>query len=317
VSPQGRDGIRDLRALLKIAWRHLGLRAITVTTKEFESHGPCLGRKAQRSDRFGVHEELEIPMDKPDLEKLKHYAATTKSSIAFGGSQFIKWDYKTGKFLVGKNNKNITGKKFVADLPDIMGGFQKLEAKKKPEYAVVKILGDVDPIERDELSESDKSTWIDDKDPWTPVTVLPLFDPETRQVFVFPTTYSGRGAAANLIEAFADHSAAHPEEADQLPIVQLCVREYTKNDGNPGYAVAFDIEGWVDRPNAVLHIQPPPLNITATEIPKGTGKAASGIPADKDSLQAESLTTAKAARPKRKIRVEGDKSSDMDSEIPF
>jgi hypothetical protein len=97
--------------------------------------------------------------------------------------------------------------------------------------------------------------------------------------------------------------------------VQLCVREYVKNDGNPGYAVAFDIVGCVDRPNAVLHIQPPPLNITATEIPKGTGKAASGT--DKDSSQAESSATAKAAKPKRKIRVEGDKSSDMDTEIPF
>lgn len=249
-------------------------------------------------------------MDKPDLEKLKRYAATTKSSIAFGGAQFIKWDFKSGKFLVGKNNANITGKKFVADLPDIMGGFQKLEAKKKPEYAVVKILGDVAPIERDELGENDKSTWLDDKDPWTPVTVLPMFDPETRQVFVFPATYSGRGAAANLLEAFADHSAAHPEAADQLPLVQLCVREYTKGDGNPGYAVAFDIDGWIDRPNAVLHIEAPPLTITVEASRADHGKSATA-----DSSKAKSSDD--KAKPKRKITLPGKTDTGMDDVIPF
>jgi hypothetical protein len=290
----GRDGVRDLRALLKIAWRHLGLRAVTVTAKEFG---------AQRSDRFGIHEEQEIQMDKLELEKLKHYAATTKSSIAFGGAQFIKWEYKTGKFLVGKNNANVTGKKFVADLPDIM-----VEAKKKPEYAVVKILGDVAPIERDELGENDKSMWLDDKDPWTPVTVLPLFDPETRQVFVFPATYSARGAVANLLEAFADHSATHPETTDQLPIVQLCVREYTKGDGNPGYAVAFDIDGWIDRPNAVLHIQAPPLTVTVEASKADHGKSATA-----DSSKAKSSDD--KAKPKRKITLPG--KTDMDDIIPF
>jgi hypothetical protein len=35
---QGRDGVRNLRALLKIAWRHFGLRAIDVRESTFDKH---------------------------------------------------------------------------------------------------------------------------------------------------------------------------------------------------------------------------------------------------------------------------------------
>jgi hypothetical protein len=313
LRPESSDGIRGLRRFLKTALRAYGLRCITVTTEQFES-GPCLSRQTRRPDRFGNHQE--IPMDSSDLAKLKRYAATTKSSMAFGGCPFIKWDYKNGKYQVGKNNTDFTGKRLVADLPDILGGFQKLEAKKKPEYVVVRVLGDIDPIERDELGECDKSTWVNDRDPWTAVTVLPLFDPETRQVYVFSATYSARDAAANLLEAFTDHSAAHPEAADQLPLIQLCVREYVRSDGNPGYAVAFDIVDWVERPKAVLHIHPPPLNITATETTKTNGKAASES-AGEDSAESKSLAEDKGvkAKPKRKIAIPG--TTDMDDEIPF
>jgi hypothetical protein len=71
-------------------------------------------------------------MDPTSLAKLKQYAAATQSPTAFGGCAFIKWNYRIGKFFVGKNNTDFTNKKLVADVPNAMDGFQWLEKGKNP-----------------------------------------------------------------------------------------------------------------------------------------------------------------------------------------
>jgi hypothetical protein len=334
LRPIAGDGIRGLRQFLKAALRHYQLRCLSVTeeslpqlviehceTADDEDWGPTLpgyaddgkfyaeigprtGRRTRwRSIRIGTHQQQqETEMNKSDLEKLKNYAASSKSQIAFGGATFIMFDYKTGKVTAGKANVDMVDRKLVADMPDAMGGFRRLESGKKPLHALTRILdATVDPIKRAELGETDESKWIDKRDPWTAITVLPLFDPETRETFVFTAAFGERGAAGNLIEAYVDHIAAHPEAADQLPQIGFYVRTYTRSDGKPGYALQFDIDGWVDRPKAVLHIAPPPLTITTEAGKAGSGKSA------------ESSTDEKAAKP-RKIAVPG---KDMDEDIPF
>jgi hypothetical protein len=302
LRPQFGDGVRGLRQFLKTSLRLYGLRCVGATTEEFEVPSPRPSRRTRCFSRFGKSKEEEsIIMDKNDLEKLKNYAATTRSPLVFGGCAFIKWDYKNGKYLIGKNATDITGKKLVADVGNAMGGFQRLEAGKKPEYALVKVLGTVEPIERAELGDNNPKQWLDaEKDPWVPVTVMPFFDQDTRQVFILVAAYGGRSETGGLIHAFVDQ---HPEAADQLPIVQLGAREYIKSDGSVGYAMQLDIVGWAERPAAVLNVQPPPLMITAEA---GNGKAASESAASPDK---------KAAKPQRKISLPG--KPDMDQEIPF
>jgi hypothetical protein len=249
-------------------------------------------------------------MEKTDLQKLQHYAASSRSYVSFGGATYIKLDYKTGKRTAGKAGTDIAGRKFGADVPDVMAGFQWLETGKKPEYALTRILDrDVAPIERAELSNNDPKRWLDpEKDPWQPVSGLPCFDPETHQNFIFLATYSARDAVADLIQAVVDHAAAHPEDADKLPLVEFCVREYPKNDGTTGYALYFEIDSWIDRPKAVLHINPPSLSITS----RGDSKAAS-----KSAVKSQSKSSSgDEAKPQRKISVPGGKS-DMDDEVPF
>ena len=130
-------------------------------------------------------------MEKSDLEKLKRYASTTRSPLVFGGCPFIQWDWKLGKPLIGK--KDATGRKFVADVPNVMVGFRHLEQGQKPAYALTRLLDPAaDEIQRDELGQTDKAQWIDDKDPWVPCTVMPFFDPETRQVFILVAAYGER-----------------------------------------------------------------------------------------------------------------------------
>ena len=239
-------------------------------------------------------------MDRSDLEKLKHYAATTRSQMAFGGCAFIKWDYKTGKYLVGKNATDFTGKKLVADVGNVMGGFREWKDQ-KPIYFLTRLLDKtVDPIERDELGQTNESLWVDGKDPLVAVTVLPVFDKETRQVFIITAAYGERSETGNVIDAFVGHNEARPPDAEEeLPIVQLCARPYTKNDGSPGFAMQLDVVDWTTRPPAVLRVTPPPLIITVTETAKSNSKS-------------KSSADEKAAKPQRKIEIA--RKSD---EIPF
>jgi hypothetical protein len=217
------DGIRELRQFLKAALRLYGLRALRVTSEEFEIPSPRPCRKPRRRTRFGKIHHQENEMDKHDLQRLKSYAAASRSPVSFAGTIFLKFDWKAGKWLAGKSAMDFTNKKLVADLPDIMTGFQRLEAGKKPEYALTKILdASATPIERAELGETNPAHWLNaDKDPWTGTTVLPFFEEDTRAVYIFTATYGARGAVSNLLDAFVDHANACSDKADQLPLVSV------------------------------------------------------------------------------------------------
>jgi hypothetical protein len=258
-----------------------------------------------------------------DLQKMRNFAASSRSYVGFSGATYIKFDYKSGAVTAGKAATNIAGRKLAADMGDVMCGFQRLESGQKPQYALTRILAsDVDPIQRAELSDADPRRWADsEKDPWMPVSGLPLFDPKTRQNFIFLALFSARDAVAELIQAFVDHATADPEHADQVPLVTFAVREYTKSDGNPGYALYFEIEGWIDRPSAVLHINPPPLSISNSKAADDFGTVADEFTRAEDpSTKAPASDKAKAkAKPARKIATAGGKSlsDDMADEIPF
>jgi hypothetical protein len=319
LRPQYGDGIRGLRRFLKAALRSYGLRCIGASTEESKISGPRSRRGARRCSRFGNPSNQEIyVMDRLNLEKLKQFAATTKSQMAFGGCPFIRWDYKKGQYLVGKDHADFTGKKLVADVGNVMGGYQKLEAGEKPLYALTKILDPtVEPIERAELGQTDESRWTDGKDPWVGATVLPFFDEATRAVYILIATFAARSETSALIHAFVEHSENNPEAADQLPIVTLCAREYVKGDGTSGFAMQLDIAGWTERPKAVLVVEPPPLSITTTEAKGSLKTAAAG-----DGQQVAAPTPDKVtiddqatATPKRKIAIPG--KPDIDDEIPF
>jgi hypothetical protein len=239
-------------------------------------------------------------MEKSVIAKLRHYASTTVSPLVFGGCPFLQWDWKSGKFLIGKAKTDATGRKFGADVGNVMVGFRHLEQGQKPVYALTRLLDPTaDEIERDELGQNDKTQWIDGKDPWVPCAAMPFFDLETRQVFILVAAYSELSETGALIHAFADHNEARPGLPEQLPVVQLGVREYTKNDGKPGFAMQLDIEGWTERPEGVFRVQPPALTISTSEANK---------------VASADAQKAKPIKPKRKVEVPG---SDIDETIPF
>jgi hypothetical protein len=227
-----------------------------------------------------------IVMEKSDLQTLQQYAASTRSHLAFGGVPFIPLDWKVGKFLVGKNKIDFTGKKLAADVANTMAGFREWKDN-KPIYYLTRLLDKtIAQLERDELGQNDESLWIDGKDPIVGVTVLPVFDPETRQVFILTAAHGERAETSSVIDIFADHNAKRPDAEPEVPIIELCVRSYLRNDGKPGYAMQLDLTGdWIARPPALLRVSPPPLQITAADD--------------------------KSAKPKRRVALAGKSADDF------
>jgi len=342
-APPGKPGIRAVRGFLKTALRHFNLRCLAIgeeflpeliiehsETEDDETLGPTLpfdddrfyarvgprpGRKSRwRSIRCGTHHphQMEERMTPEDLEKLKTYAASTKSQFAFGGATYIQFDYRNGQLLAGKNRVDVLGREFGADMLDVMGGFRQF-VDKRPIYALTRILDPIIvPIERAELGDTDKSRWLEDKDPWTGVTVLPLFDPGTHEIFSYAAAFGERGAASSLIGAYADHvaGAANPEAAEQLPLITFSVRKYPRNDGKgDAFALQIDIGGWIARPKALPRIEPPPLMITREPKAAGNGAAVAA-----DSPTAKSSDG--KIKLERKIVVPSAKP-DFDDSVPF
>src|SRR5262249_61295632 len=101
-----------------------------------------------------------------------------------------------------------------------------------------------------------------------------------------------RSAVANLIGAYADNAAAHPEESGKVPLIELATDSYKSQHGKQIYVPTFEILKWVERPDAVRRILPPPIKML-----------------DLAALPAPAPTAIPIQQP-----VE---SSDMSEEIPF
>jgi hypothetical protein len=214
-------------------------------------------------------------------EKLKKAAAEARAgtgidapAIKFLSEPVINVEHpeyakEAGTFWLGKDTeaKNITGKKFVADVDDIMKGYRKFtDGKVKvPVYAVVAVSGDILPPEREMLGDLNEWQWPPSKfregerqDPWRRIWILPLYDLETGDVVVFsPETNGGINAIADLVDAYA----GRPDGDEKLPLVSL--QSYSRVGSN-GKRLAFPIlrvESWVDRPAGAHRLSPPPLPV--------------------------------------------------------
>jgi hypothetical protein len=134
--------------------------------------------------------------------------------------------------------------------------------------------------------------------------VVPVFDLESHELFIFSSTaQGGRDAIAYLIEAFADNCINHPEAADKLPLIELRSDHYTNKHGRVIHKPVFDIVDWIARPSAIRRLKPPPLEILAIE--------------DKSAPAPTVIEASADAKPKRKIKVPNTSSGEMDDEIPF
>jgi hypothetical protein len=150
----------------------------------------------------------------------------------------------------------------VANMDSFSFGQIKWSGGKPVECIMGRVVDRFKPPQRHELGDHDPEMWDLDKDnkpkdPWQFTVRLELADPETGEVFTFPTSSSGgRGALDKLCKAYAVARARHPNE---WPIVELGVDSYQhpiKTFGRIKFPV-LKIVGWVSK-DAVSTDDPTP-----------------------------------------------------------
>jgi hypothetical protein len=248
-------------------------------------------------------------------ERFKKAAAEARSSVGIDAinirfqaeavinQQRPEYNKDAGTFWTGKDldAENVTGKRFVADIADVMMGYRKFTdgRVKMPVWAVVAVGGDKLLPERKTLGDTDESKWPMSKyrdgerqDIWKVIWVLPMYSESEAgagDTFAFsPESNSGINAIANLVDIYAER----PDGDNKLPLISLQSRP-----GSRFASPILHIEGWVDRPAGVRRLTPPPLPIAPEPDPQG-----------------ELLNG--AAMPPR-ISGDGKAASSIDDDIPF
>jgi hypothetical protein len=238
------DAVKALRMLLKPAWRSYGLRCVDLSIRNLEQNG--------------------APMNETELEFLRRYVSAARSNSGFG-IPFLKCDGNSGQWSVGKGKNDMNGRRLTADVPDAMHGFQKFE-NKKPIYVIGRIGDGYQPPARDTLGDTDTTRWHSNQDPWEAVVLLPMFDPETREPFIFTSSNDGgKDGVTELVDAVVNNVALHPDATNQLPVCELSSDSYVNSLGKKIFKPIFEIVGWDERPDAVRRIKPPPIDMLALE----------------------------------------------------
>jgi hypothetical protein len=180
-----------------------------------------------------------------------------------------------------------------------------------PIYQIGRVADGYQPPPREQLGDLDEEFWPDGKDPWVRVDLLPFWDVESREVLLFSATNQGsRDAVANLIGAFVNNIAAHPEDSNKVPLVELAADSYVNKHGKQIFYPVFEIVDWIERPAAVRRILPPPvklLELTAVPTPVPATPPGDPTPAKSDQ-RAPAVAKAKSKKPAK---------LDYDDEIPF
>jgi hypothetical protein len=192
-----------------------------------------------------------------NLDRFRSFATEARSRPSFEAPPLL-FSWKTGIWTTGKGEKTIerNGQKLAADVPDVMVGFQRWYPDTRQwDFHIVRVADGTPEPERKELGDVDEASWLGDKDPWQFVRCLPLFDPETHEVYVFSALgFSGANAIASMTDSWADTVEAEPKNANSVPVVELGSE---KRVGSDSFNPTLDICSWIKRPAAVRHILPP------------------------------------------------------------
>jgi hypothetical protein len=194
----------------------------------------------------------------------------------------LKFITETGEFLTGKDDSAefFTSREMLADLDNLLEGYRKFPPQgaknRAPIWAVLPVSAGKLP-DRTLLGDMDETQWPLGKfggkprDPWQPVSVMPLYDlerPDTLYVFATETP-SGNAAIAALMDAMAarlDNGDSlpeglappkQPEASDELPVVLLNSRRINEKL----YVPALHVVTWGPRPRGARLLTAPPLPI--------------------------------------------------------
>jgi hypothetical protein len=159
--------------------------------------------------------------------------------------------FSKGDWICGREKKPVPiGAKMVCNMDSFSIGWQKWSGGRTVETIMGRVVDRFRPPQRHELGDNDEELWElgndgKPKNPWQYTVKLELADPETTEVFTFPTSSSGgRGALDKLCKAYSVARARHKNE---WPIVELGADSYphpNKTFGRVKFPV-LTICGWI------------------------------------------------------------------------
>jgi hypothetical protein len=203
-----------------------------------------------------------------EIDFLRKFAAAASNS-GFGVPIF-RLDGNVGEYRragKAKDDGVLNGQQLAADPGDALTGWVRF-VDKKPNYIVGRVADGYEPPAREELEPLPDAN---DKDCWQRTDLLPFWNPESHEVLLFSAGNLGsRSAVAKLIGAYANNTAAHPEDSNKVPLIELAAASYVNKRGKKIYTPLFDVVDWIERPAAVRRILPPPittLDLTALPAP--------------------------------------------------
>jgi hypothetical protein len=228
----GTDAIRALRALLKRAWRDHRMRAITAIEVSGNPKQPNKRRSKTMMN---------------DLSAFRASANKMRSSTRAFDGDFVSFK-NDGQWLAGKAKKDLGDRRLVADVYNLIHGWQKYKDEKYVYAGHSFVRDNKQLLARDKLDERNDNLWKNkNEDPWKPTYYLGMFDPETREQFIYTTsTLGGKDALAVLQDAFADHNEAKAQY--ELPIIELASDSYINQQKKTIFKPIFDNVGWCERP---------------------------------------------------------------------
>jgi hypothetical protein len=207
-----------------------------------------------------------------DLTGLREAARAMRMRVGFE-PPYGRFNGKSGKWLTGSRDdeKELNGRRVLVDCYNAVIAWEKFGTDKKPIYVSAGCLADRhQPPPREQLGDHDQREWYKGIDPWTLKIYAALFDPETRERFVFSTpSASGRDATGVLLEAYCDHNNSC--EVAQWPLAELGAESFVSSFGEKNFKPMFDILDWLEPPNDFLvKVLKPPVSIPLSALPKLT-----------------------------------------------
>jgi hypothetical protein len=191
--------------------------------------------------------QLVVPEEKNVFEK---YADAVGRNRIVG--ELLK--FSKGEWLSGRDGDEVAeGTRLVAGCDGLEVGWVKWLDFKPVEQRMGRVAEGFMPARRSELDDPDPEDWpLDEatglpRDPWQLSNSVVLMDPETQQLFTFPSASKGGiGALGKLAGAYGKHIRQKPNE---LPLVELSSDSYKHSNKAFGkiYTPLFVICGWVDR----------------------------------------------------------------------
>jgi hypothetical protein len=194
-----------------------------------------------------------------DLSAFRASANKMRSSERVFDGDFLSFKHESGEWAAGKAKTDISGRRLIADVNNLILGWQKYKDDKFVYAGHGFVRDDHQPPARHQLDERNEARWKNKKDPWTLTYYLAMFDPETREQFVYTTSsQGGKGALATLQDAFADHNEPRALDACELPVIELASDSYINSYDQRIFKPIFEITGWCELPPAFRAPRLPP-----------------------------------------------------------